>query len=320
MQDLQDDGRSVNIGAGFVQGVARKKFRYTTGELRGDRDSRLHTPENGAVAIAFRQPAPSAAAWEKHAVEVRMCQGEVCLSALKGMFHTDSLRRLELLVDGRGAYRPGEDRSVSNKFRTWKKGTLPSRETVKRASAKSGSDPALTFWRYHPLWDLLTREPRDIEWLNEQLEQSPPKIREVLFFRRRPDRSGRYLHTPPTREQALIIRDMHSLEALVAHLCLARKAELAANDLMHFLSAAAAYDMLPWVLLQNPILEQQRAVLIRCLKRVFWIRQYAEDTAWKLPIKKIESRLATLKRDPNAQLPQTLGILPPTARHWPVES
>lgn len=243
-----------------------------------------------------------------HRRDVKRAQGTACYGALVQHFKTDSAKRLELLVDGREPYGT-EEPSVSNKFLRWRQGkALPNETSVKHVEKVTDGKVKLDYWRDLPLWALLRADPPSIPWIHRQLECTGLAVRRILFLDGVSDRLG-FIHSLPDRSETLAIRNLRTLEAFLALLAMARKGEVLEDDPYQHLPAAAAFDILPYVLFSNPPLLYRWECLFLCLHRIFWNRVTSTGAIFMFPEETVRSGLAKLKKDPTADLK-------PMAGHW----
>ena len=266
------------------------------------------------MSIAFRPPLPPPDGWASHQQDVKRCRGTVCYGALAAHFGTDSPKILEWRVDRRQPYGGDGDPSTSNKYRRWRQGkALPHDDTVTNVAVRSGGSVRLDFWRDLPLWGLLTPDPPPLQRLHAVLEKSPLPVRRVLFpikYAFAMDGyppAERFHHSMLDREQTLGIRNLRSLGAFIALLCLARKAEALNDDPHHFLPSLCAYDVFPRVLYSYRPLRYRWEGLFGCLERIFWSRIYATGYSPEFPIATVQENLRALDADPAAELPRLSG-------------
>ena len=275
------------------------------------RDFRKLQAQNLAMPIGFRPPIPNAADWQAQKFAIRLCRGAACYAALTAHFGTRNQTRLEWTIDGRrpyGADNDDVDQSSSNKYLRWGQGkTLPSNSSVDLVYEHSGGAVRLNFWRDLPLWELLQPQPPSLQRLHAILEASPPGVRRILFIDVEPGEGGRYSHTRLRRSELLALRNLRSLDAFTALLCLARKGELLEDDQYQYLPSACAYDMLPRLLYSHPPLRCQWEMLFSCLERIFWRRVYVSGDYFEFPIETVRSSIETLDKDSSAPLPQKSG-------------
>lgn len=243
--------------------------------------------------------------------DVKKARGTACYGALAAHFGTDSPTLLEWRIDRRKRYRHGDDLadpSNSNKYLRWRQGkALPHPDSIEHVRDQSGQSVRLDYWKDLPLWDLLDPNAPPISHLNRLLEQMPMNIRRHLFFDGEPDSWGRFHHSWPERDQILAIRNRSSIEALIALLCLARKAEVMEDHPQHFFASTCAFDLLPRVLYGNPALRYRWEGLVVCIERIFWNRVYTSGFHGIFLIETIRDGLTKLDADPNATLPLQSG-------------
>lgn len=269
------------------------------------------------MAIPFRPPEPTEEQWADHQREVAKCRGATCFAALAAHFKTKSPVVLEKRVDGRSPYiTQGGERSSSGKYRRWfRDGIAPSDDTIERVLGLTDNAFDLGYWRDLILWQLLARDPPALDKLHYLMEESFPRsIRKILFDEYDRDRFGRFIHFDIGREQILDLRDVRSLPAFLAMLCLAREGELLGDDPRHSLPTMCAFDMLPYVLHRCAPLRFRWENLFACLERVFFRRIYGDSGAYyDFPRQRVASGLVTLDSDPNAPLRQMSGHHEPRA-------
>lgn len=261
------------------------------------------------MAIGFHPPLPPDHDWNTHHKAVKRCRGTVCYGALAAHFGTDSPKTLEWRVDQRTPYSAGEDPSTSNKYRRWRQGlALPHDDTIANVGARTAGGVRLDFWRDLPLWELLAAEPPSLQRLHGFLEGSHTSVRQILFMDDQPDRLGRFHHSLPGRSQTLAIRNLHSLDAFLALLCLARKGEALEDDPHHFVPAECAFDIFPRILYSyRPLRYRWEEGLFSCLHRIYWSRVYLGGAIYDFPIEAVRSNLCLLDAYPAAELPQMSG-------------
>lgn len=257
------------------------------------------------MPIGFRiQPTE----WGTHESQVKRARGTVCFGALAAHFRTDSPKLIEWRADRRAPYNKSGDPSASNKYLRWRQGTrLPNDDTVAHIRARTAGAVNLDFWRDLPLWPLLAPEAPRMSWILRMLEKSPVNIRQILFGDEDGRWGGRFHHAKPTRVQLLGIRNLYSLDAFLALLCLARKGEELEDDPLHFLSSACAFDIFPRILYSYPPLRYRWEGLFICIERLFWNRVYLNGIYYKFPIEVIRDNLRELDLDPSTRLPQMSG-------------
>ncbi len=247
------------------------------------------------MPIRFLPPLPPQDGWAAHRKEVRACTGAACFAALTSHFGSESPKALEKLVDDRLPYvTQAGDQSLSNKYRKWLAGTsLPSLDSVLHVLARSNGAVDLYSWRYLPLWELLQPAPPPLATLHRFMEQAAPPVRKILFFDENPDRYGRFVHEIPDADTTLALRNLYSLDAFLALLCLARKGEILDYDPYQSLPSLYAFDIFPRVLLaQKPLLFRWER-LFECIARIFWRRHYSGGVTLNFDISTIRSRLET---------------------------
>ncbi len=262
------------------------------------------------MTIPFLPPEPTPKQWEEHQREIARCRGSTCFGALTAHFKTDSPVALELLVDGATYVTQGGDRTSSGKYRRWyRDGIAPRDVTVEHVLALTNGAVDLRYWRDLILWKLLARVPPALDELHYMMEESFPRsIRKILFYEYDRDRFGRFHHSDIGRERILTLRDLRSLNAFLALLCLAREGELLGDDPRHSLPTMCAFDILPYILHRFAPLRWRWAILFGCLDRVFFRRIYGESGAYyAFPREGVEAGLATLDADSNFTLPAMSG-------------
>lgn len=266
------------------------------------------------MPLPFFPPVPTEADWVAHRRAVKVCRGTACYGALVAHYGTESPPALEALIDQREQYQGKYgDRSSSNKYRVWRRdGVLPSPETIEHVRMDSGGAVRLERFRDLCLWQLLDPEMPTIAWLHHQLESFPARIRKILFFDAAPNGMGRYTHFDIGREGICELRDLGTLDAVLALMCLAREGEVLSDDPRHSLPAMCAYDALPRALVANPALAYRWEALFACIERVFWRRAYGGNGAFfECSMEKFRSNLDALRLDPNAPQHQMGGRSPP---------
>ena len=261
------------------------------------------------MPITFVPPLPTNEDWIAHKEAVKRCRGMVCYGAVAAHFGTDSPKKLEWRIDRREPYGEGDsDRSSSNKFRRWRQGkALPHDDTILQVGQRSADGVRLGYWRDLPLWELLNLEPLPIQRIHRLLEGSSLAVRRILFTDDEPGKSGRFHHSMLERQEILAIRNLGSLDAFHALLCLARKGEALEDDPLHYLPSACAFDLLPRVLYSHKPLRYQWEGLFNCLERIYWKRVYITGSSYLFPIETIRASLAALDADPGTVLPRMSG-------------
>ena len=262
------------------------------------------------MPLPFTSPVPTAADWAAHRHALAVCRGTACYGALAAHFGTESSRELERKVDGREPYESDlGERSWSNKFHVWRRdGVLPGPDTVEHVGKITHGQVRLDYWRDLCLWKLLDPTMPTIEYLHGRLEALPARIRKILFFESEPTLMGRFIHSDIGREGALALRDLGTLDALLALLCLAREGEVLSDDPRHALPAMCAYDVLPRVLVAHPALSYRWEGLYACIDRVFWRRAYGGSGAvFEFSADKFRSNLEALRCNSFALLHQMAG-------------
>lgn len=261
------------------------------------------------MSLPFRSPAPTDEAWREHGRELALCRGAACFTAASLHFGTDSPKALEQRIDGRGPYiNELGDRSWSGKYRRWlTRGSVPTDETVERVKVRSEGAVDLGLWRELGLWSVLAAKPPSLGWLHAEKERFSPPIRTILFGDHVRNRMGRFVHFDIGRDRTLALRDLRSLEALCALLCLAREGELLGDDPRHSLPTMCAFDILPHVLCANPPLRSNWPLLYGCLERVFFARVYGDGICLDFSAAAVERALCMLDQDAGAELPQLSG-------------
>lgn len=140
------------------------------------------------------------------------------------------------------------------------------------------------------------------------MEAFPAQIRRILFFESEPNSAGRYIHSDIGRQATLALRNLSSLDALLALLCLARQGEILSDDPRHSIPAACAFDVLPRVLYKHGQLRYRWENLYLCLERIYWRRSYGEGfQAHAYSIEQIRSNLTSLEANPTSALIQVSG-------------
>lgn len=259
--------------------------------------------------MPFLSPPLTADEQLRHAKEVKRCRGAACYGALAAHFGTHSPKELEWQVDGRAPYDSHGDPSISNKYRRWRQGkSLPSDDSVTHVAKRSSGCVQLAFWRDLPLWELLAPDPPPMQRIHHLLETASPSIQRILFPDHIPGEEESFHDPVLSRGQTLAIRDLHSLDAFITLLGLARKGESIKDGPAHFLPSACAFDLLPRMLHSYSPLCYDWENLFHCLDRIFWKRSYPGGIHFELPIDVVRSSLCTLDADPGAELPQISGL------------
>jgi hypothetical protein len=286
-----------NALSAVVQCVPEIAGQYTATK----RDKAYSHRQDKGMSIPFRDPEPDEAAWKEHAKDIANCRGVACFSALAQHFGTTSPTALERHVDGRMPYvTAGGDQSISGKYRAWLHGSIPNDETCEWVRLQTENAVRLKCWRDHPLWRLLERDPPAIEWLHRQKEALPPKVGKFLFL----DGIGhdnRYIHVNLTRSETLRLRNVGTLDAFVALLCLAREGETMGDHPKHYLSSACAFDAFPRVLITQYPLRFRWESLYACLNRVFFRRLYGHGSYFEFKRESVYETLSALDEDPKAK-------------------
>jgi len=261
------------------------------------------------MPIPYQSPLPPEDDWAAHSKEIKRCRGTACYGALAAHFGTESPKDLEMRVDDREPYRTeGGDVSISNKYRRWRQGkALPRDESIKHVLLRSGGSVRLEHWRDLVLWELLQPEPPLIQRIHNILEQSALSVRKILFFDGAPNGLGRYAHSSPDREMTLGLRNLLSLDAFLALLCLARKGDLLEQDPQHFLPATCAFDIFPHVLYTHAPLRYRWEGLYHCLERIYWRRLYGDGVRHQREIGMVHTSLQSLRANPSAPLSMLSG-------------
>lgn len=262
------------------------------------------------MPIPHRPPAPTLDDWLKHARALKKVRATVCFAMLAQHYGSYSPIVLETRVDGRLAYisEVGE-RSWSGKYRRWlRDGILPSDETSERVLAHSGGAVDLRTWRDLRLWKLLTPAPPTLPKLHDLMEQFPAPIRNILFFASERNHLNRFIHTDVGRQRTLRLRNIGSLDAFAALLCLAREGELLSDDPRHSLPAMCAFDVFPRVLLAHAQLRYRWESLYACVERIYWRRLYGDGAYLPFAIDRVRANLAALDTNPLAPLDVMSGV------------
>lgn len=245
--------------------------------------------------------------WAAHAEEVRVAQATACYGALAAHFGTESPKLLERRVDGCSPSDGDDERVFSNKYRRWRKGSAPHDTSVAHIYARTAGSVRLDFWRDLPLWELLAPQAPAMPRLLRMLEGSSPNVRHILFPSSCEMQPGRFHHSPPTRSQLLGIRNLRSLDAFLALLCLARKGEEVEDDTQHYLSSACAFDIFPRILHRYRPLHYRWEQLYACIERLYWNRVYINGIYAEFPIETVRLRLEQLASAPTSNLPEKSG-------------
>lgn len=280
--------------------------RYTPGEV-GLGVTRLNNEQRiWSMSVAPPTSLPPVD-WAHHQSEVTKCRGAACYAALAIHFGTDAPNSLEWRIDRKKDYEYLGERSQSNKYRRWRQGTIPKDETVAHVFARSGGSVRLDFWRDLPLWELLSPAPPAIHRIHRLLEAMPLAIRRNLFMYELPNSLGRYHHSLLERGQVLAIRDIGTLDAFIALLCLARKGEVLEHDPQHFLPSVCAFDIFPRVISAHSPLRYRWEDLFTCLDRVFWKRDYSTGMRFSFSIERSRAALNLLLNGADAEIPYMSG-------------
>lgn len=186
------------------------------------------------MALPFRS-LPTAAALREHDARIDICRGTACFQDLCLGLNETSANELARQIDGDHG-RIGRDgtKQFSGKYRQWRYGKAPAEETIVLVESRFPGKTRLRRWRNLLLWDLL-REPFELTLseLHERMTHLPPRIRKLLFLSAGPNAMGRYPRHAMSRERILELRDLHSLDAFIALLALAREGELINEDQRH---------------------------------------------------------------------------------------
>lgn len=258
-------------------------------------------PDDRGMQPTFRVPFKR----DTHVRELKRARGIACYGALVAHFGTESPKLLELRVDERGPYDFDGDQAISNKYLRWRQGkALPHDASIAHVAARSGGSVKLGFWRDLPLWELLHPDPPSILWIHRMLEGGSLDVRRILFLNGLPERFG-FSHSLLDRSQTLAIRNLHSLEAFMVLLAMARKGEQLEDDPHHYLPSACAFDILPRVLYRHAALRYRWEGLFGCLERIFWNRIYINGAYYLFPIERVRDGLQLLEEDPSPVPPNS---------------
>jgi hypothetical protein len=242
--------------------------------------------------------------WASHIENVRTAQSTACYGALAAHFGTDSPKILERRVD---EHRPRDQIDFTNKYRRWREGSAPNKVSVAHIHARTAGAVRLDFWRDLPLWELLAPQSPPMPRLLRLLENASPNVRRILLRDGCGVQQGRFNHSPPTRAQLLAIRNLRSLDAFIALLCLARKGEQMEDDTQHFLPSACAYDIFARILYTYRPLRYRREGLFACIERLYWNRVYMNGLYVDFPIEAIRLNLTQLDANPSTPLAEKSG-------------
>lgn len=245
--------------------------------------------------------------WVSHIENVRVAQATACYGALAAHFGTESPKLLERRADERASCDQDDERAFSNKYRRWRKGSAPHDTSVAHIYARTAGAVRLDFWRDLPLWELLAPQAPPMARLLRLLENRSQNVRQILLRDPCGMQPDRFNHSPPTRAQILGIRNLRSLDAFVALLCLARKGEQMEDDTQHFLPSACAYDIFPHILYTYRSLRYRWEGLFTCIERLYWSRVYMDGLYVEFRIETIRRSLAQLDSDPSSRLPEKSG-------------
>ncbi len=261
------------------------------------------------MALAYRTPAPSAADWHTHAEDLKRCRGAACYTAVARHFGTDSPKRLEQRIDRNAPYKNDGDESISNKYRRWRQGkALPSNRSIGFVSERSGNTVDLKYWRDLPLWELLAKEPPTIPRLHDILLSTPRTVRHILGINGAEPRQYGVSFAYPISDRLIELRDLRTLEAFLALLALARKAEVVEDHQGHYIAVASAFDIFTRVMIDNTQLFTAWPTLFTCIERVFWRRVYFSGICIDLPVTKAAADMEVLLCSSGAPLTQISAI------------
>lgn len=254
------------------------------------------------MALPFRS-LPTAAALREHDARIDICRGTACFQDLCLGLNETSANELARQIDGDHG-RIGRDgtKQFSGKYRQWRYGKAPAEETIVLVESRFPGKTRLRRWRNLLLWDLL-REPFELTLseLHERMTHLPPRIRKLLFLSAGPNAMGRYPRHAMSRERILELRDLHSLDAFIALLALAREGELINEDQRHVFPALCAFGIFAHVLAANPQLEACWEPLYDALHLAIWSRVYLEGIHPNFDKKWIVEHRAALRLDPKAR-------------------
>ena len=252
---------------------------------------------------------PTSSAWGEHHRRVALCRGGACFTALAQFYGTDAPNQIEKLIDERGPYPVGDgERSWSGKYRRWlRDGKAPKDDTIELVWRKTGGKVDLQRWRDLALWDVLHQEPPSIAELHRRMTQFPAQIRRMIFGESEPNPQGRYLRSDLEREGTLALRDLGSLDAFQALLCLACEGEWIGDDTRHALPAMCAYDLFPRLVRQHAELRHRWEDLYQCLELIFWSRLYGDGMYLPCSRDEVAERLTLLEADQMATYPLLAG-------------
>lgn len=259
------------------------------------------------MVLPFRNP-PTPEAVEAHRELITRCRGAACFAAIARHFGTSYPNMLERRIDGRTPYKKGDEKSWPGKYRKWlRDGKSPSSETCDFVRTKSGQSVDLKRLRDLFLWDLLQVSPPSLDALHEYMVSMPLQIRRKLSAGMDEDGTGRFARHELERDTVLSLRNLGSLDAFQALLCLAREGEIINDDRRHYLPALCAYDLVPRVLHSHPELRAVWERLYDCLEFVYWNRAYLGNMTFRPSKEKVAECLGQLDANPSAAIEQLAG-------------
>jgi hypothetical protein len=266
------------------------------------------------MALPFREP-PSIEAEQAHAADIARCRGSACYVAIARHFGSEAPNVLERRIDGRAPYVNEGQKSWSRKYRKWiTHGRVPSPDTCELVWKMSGQSVDLRRWRDLFLWELLSLTPPSLERIHAEMAAMPLQIRRKLCAQHDDDGFGRFVRSEFERETVLSIRNLGSLNAFIALLCLSREGEIINSDPHHYLPAFCAFDMLPRILYSYPELRYCWEQLFECLRMTYWNRKYVHNMTLVPRKETIVEHLATLDANPHALIAPKSGIRGPRPR------
>jgi hypothetical protein len=191
-------------------------------------------------------------------------------------------------------------------FRSWTTyGVKPSAPSIEKVWRASGHTLDLSGWVEHPLFRLLRARAPDLGWLKATLQQQRPRIREILLIEQ--DDQGLCDYPLPDRDMVLALRDLYRLEALVSLLCWARIAEHLEIFQVRAMTALAAYDMLPRVLANEPVLQYRWENLVDCVAARLWTTPCLGGIRLPIDLSALKTRVEQAIADPDTRYPLLMG-------------
>lgn len=258
--------------------------------------------------MPYRDPL-SAQALAVHQRRLRRCIGSACVVEALSTSGLTSIRRLEAFFRGGTPPLDATGKPMwSGLCKRWRNGVaLPSNAMCDRATQMTNGRARLQYWRDHALWRLIA-EPNELgaRQIVEMLWQLPEHVSRVLFLslhRSRP------ILGEISEEQLVELRQMRSLDALVALLGLARLAEQMCNDERHAVVAASAFSILAPVVRSSPQLTTSSEHLFELLTTSFWSHWYLGGVRQELRYEAYRQHLHALALDPLAESATCIGCL-----------